>query len=65
MGSEAVTDRELDQILQALEFAMRKHRNQRRKDREGTPYINHPVEVMMILWKRGRVRDAATLLGAL
>ena len=60
-----MTDRELDTLFFALEFAMYKHRNQRRKDRESIPYINHPFEVMTILWKRGAVRDLETLLGAL
>nr|XP_012618743.1 guanosine-3',5'-bis(diphosphate) 3'-pyrophosphohydrolase MESH1 isoform X1 [Microcebus murinus] len=37
MGSEAA------QLLEAADFAARKHRQQRRKDPEGTPYINHPI----------------------
>ena len=37
MGSEAA------QLLEAADFAARKHRGQRRKDPEGTPYINHPI----------------------
>lgn len=37
MGSEAA------QLLEAADFAAQKHRQQRRKDPEGTPYINHPI----------------------
>lgn len=37
MGSEAA------QLLEAADFAAHKHRQQRRKDPEGTPYINHPI----------------------
>lgn len=37
MGSEAA------QLLEAADFAARKHRQQLRKDPEGTPYINHPI----------------------
>lgn len=37
MGSEAT------QLVEAADFAARKHRLQRRKDPEGTPYINHPI----------------------
>ncbi|XP_046293821.1 guanosine-3',5'-bis(diphosphate) 3'-pyrophosphohydrolase MESH1 isoform X3 [Marmota monax] len=37
MGSEAA------QLLEAADFAARKHKQQRRKDPEGTPYINHPI----------------------
>ena len=37
MGSEAA------QLVEAADFAARKHRLQRRKDPEGTPSINHPI----------------------
>lgn len=37
MGSEVA------QLLEAADFAAHKHREQRRKDPEGTPYINHPI----------------------
>ena len=32
-------------LLTALHFAADKHRDQRRKDEEASPYINHPIEV--------------------
>ena len=31
-----------DLILRAVAFAAHKHRDQRRKDKEASPYINHP-----------------------
>ncbi|NWR12643.1 MESH1 pyrophosphohydrolase, partial [Paradoxornis webbianus] len=37
MGSE------IARLLEAVDFAARKHKDQRRKDPEGTPYINHPI----------------------
>ncbi|NXI05139.1 MESH1 pyrophosphohydrolase, partial [Pachycephala philippinensis] len=37
LGSEAA------RLLEAVDFAARKHKEQRRKDPEGTPYINHPI----------------------
>lgn len=37
MGSDAA------RLLEAADFAAWKHREQRRKDPEGTPYINHPI----------------------
>ncbi|NWU28935.1 MESH1 pyrophosphohydrolase, partial [Dyaphorophyia castanea] len=37
MGSE------MARLLEAVDFAARKHKEQRRKDPEGTPYINHPI----------------------
>ncbi|NXD83939.1 MESH1 pyrophosphohydrolase, partial [Halcyon senegalensis] len=36
MGSEAAA------LLEAADFAAVKHKGQRRKDPEGTPFINHP-----------------------
>lgn len=54
-------DRGLGQLLEAAHFAACKHRDQRRKDPHGTPYINHPLGVAYLLWKEGGVTDLATL----
>jgi guanosine-3',5'-bis(diphosphate) 3'-pyrophosphohydrolase len=48
-------------LLDALELASMKHRDQRRKDREASPYINHPIAVASLLWRAG-VRDETTIL---
>ena len=56
---------DLGQILLAAEFAARKHRRQRRKDRDATPYINHPLALARLLWTTGRVRDPIVLAAAL
>ncbi|NXG22887.1 MESH1 pyrophosphohydrolase, partial [Grallaria varia] len=37
MGSDVA------RLLEAADFAARKHKEQRRKDAEGTPFINHPI----------------------
>ncbi|NWS44278.1 MESH1 pyrophosphohydrolase, partial [Probosciger aterrimus] len=37
-------DSDAARLLDAAEFAAQKHREQRRKDPEGTPFINHPIE---------------------
>lgn len=49
------------QILEAVHFAALKHKEQRRKDPEKTPYINHPIGVAYILWKEGGVHDTDVL----
>ena len=36
-------------LVDAAAFAAGKHRNQRRKDAEASPYINHPLELARIL----------------
>jgi len=52
-------------FLAALKFAAVKHRKQRRKDCEATPYINHPIDVAQTLWQIGGVRDNVLIVGAL
>ncbi len=51
-------------LLKALRFSAEKHRDQRRKDSNHSPYINHPIQVAELLWEVGNVRDAATLIAA-
>ena len=52
-------------ILKALHFAADKHRDQRRKDEEASPYINHPIEVAELLARVGGVQDLVILQGAI
>ena len=52
------------QIIEALRFAAEKHKDQRRKDAEASPYIKHPIKVMQILWNEGLVRDPEVLVAA-
>ncbi|OGQ78272.1 MAG: phosphohydrolase [Deltaproteobacteria bacterium RIFCSPLOWO2_12_FULL_60_19] len=52
-------------ILRAIDFAARKHRDQRRKDEESSPYINHPISVSLSLAEIGGVRDPETLAAAI
>ena len=53
------------QFLKALSFAAHKHRAQRRKDSDQTPYINHPITVANILLNEAGVTDEAVLIAAL
>ncbi len=39
----------ISRVLSAAAFAAEKHRNQRRKDKEASPYINHPISVAQLL----------------
>lgn len=59
------TANDLTLLMKTLKYAANKHRDQRRKDREASPYINHPIQVAEILWQVGEVRDIMTILGAL
>ena len=52
-------------FISALKFGAHRHRWQKRKDAEQTPYFNHPIDVAEILWRVGAVRDMAILTAAL
>jgi guanosine-3',5'-bis(diphosphate) 3'-pyrophosphohydrolase len=52
-------------LLRAVDFAARKHRNQRRKDESASPYINHPVSVSLLLADTGGVKDPQILAAAI
>jgi len=51
-------------LLEAMHFAADKHRDQRRKDINASPYINHPIEVAQVLAKTGKVNDPDILAAA-
>lgn len=51
-------------LLTALEFAAEKHRDQRRKGIEASPYINHPIQVAEVLASQGQIGDLTTLMAA-
>lgn len=53
------------QFLQALQFAAHKHRDQRRKGADKTPYINHPIAVANILLNEANITDESVLIAAL
>ena len=52
-------------ILKAAHFAAQKHRDQRRKDKEVSPYINHPISVAKIISEIGNIEDPEVLAAAL
>ena len=44
-----MTEQELKLLLKALTFVVLKHKDQRRKDVDASPYINHPISLANIL----------------
>lgn len=52
-------------LLQAVSFSAHKHKDQRRKDKDASPYINHPIEVAEVLATAGGVTDLAILIAAI
>jgi GTP diphosphokinase / guanosine-3',5'-bis(diphosphate) 3'-diphosphatase len=51
-------------VIRAVEFAAQKHRMQRRKDSDASPYINHPIALMHVLCIDGGVSDPVILAAA-
>jgi GTP diphosphokinase / guanosine-3',5'-bis(diphosphate) 3'-diphosphatase len=58
------SDTDISLLVRAIEFAARKHRMQRRKDADASPYINHPVALMSILCVEAHVCDVEVLCAA-
>ena len=54
----------LGAFVKAVAFAADKHRNQRRKDAEASPYINHPIALANVLANEGGVADVTVLCAA-
>lgn len=52
-------------LLKAITFAAEKHRHQRRKDPEASPYINHPIDLANVLLNEGGVSDTTALCAAI
>jgi guanosine-3',5'-bis(diphosphate) 3'-pyrophosphohydrolase len=62
---KAQTGSDLPLVLRALLFAARKHRDQRRKDVEASPYINHPIALANLLCNEAGETDVTVLCSAL
>jgi hypothetical protein len=59
-------DREaFSNFVRALAFASHKHSQQRRKDADASPYINHPIALVSILAVEAGINDCDTLCAAL
>ena len=56
---------EVGQLLRAVLFSAHKHRGQRRKDEDASPYINHPIEVAELIANVGGVSDLPTLMATI
>jgi guanosine-3',5'-bis(diphosphate) 3'-pyrophosphohydrolase len=56
---------ELALLFKALAFAAHKHRDQRRKDADASPYINHPIALADVLVNEAGVADVEVLCAAL
>jgi len=60
-----VSENELKLLIKALAFAAARHKDQRRKDVDASPYINHPVSLADVLCNEGHITDIEVICGAL
>ncbi len=58
-------DKDVGLMLNAITFEASKHRNWRRKDAGASPYVNHPIDLVEVLWHEGGVRDQVIIAAAL
>jgi guanosine-3',5'-bis(diphosphate) 3'-pyrophosphohydrolase len=65
MDIQTMTEPELKLLLKALSFSAHKHKDQRRKDVEASPYINHPISLANILCNEGYITDIEVICTAL
>ena len=56
---------ELNLLIKAISFAAHKHKDQRRKDKEASPYINHPISLAKTLIDFGCISDINIICAAL
>ncbi len=61
----SINEADLKILLKALAFAAHKHKDQRRRDVDTSPYINHPISLADILCNEGHITDIETICGAL
>lgn len=52
-------------IVRAAQFAAEKHKNQRRKDVDASPYINHPLALASVLAVEGGIDNSDVICAAL
>ena len=60
-----IEENEFKLLITALDFAANKHRNQRRKNADASPYINHPISLANILCNEADVTDMNVICAAL
>ena len=55
----------MKRLIAAIAFAAVKHRDQRRKDAEASPYINHPIALANVLANEAGIDDERVLIAAI
>jgi guanosine-3',5'-bis(diphosphate) 3'-pyrophosphohydrolase len=61
----SIEENDLKLLLKALQFSAIKHKDQRRRDTDASPYINHPISLAGILCNEAHITDVEVICGAL
>ena len=61
----APVQNDISVLVSAAAFAAERHRNQRRKDADASPYINHPIALANVLASEAGIVDVPTIAAAL
>ncbi len=56
---------DIGKLIEAIAFAAHKHKDQRRKDKAASPYINHPITLANILINEVGITDCNILVAAI
>ena len=65
MTDERFSAEDISLILKCLKFAATRHKDQRRKGADSSPYINHPIDVASRIWNTGKLYDINVVCAAL
>jgi GTP diphosphokinase / guanosine-3',5'-bis(diphosphate) 3'-diphosphatase len=55
----------INNFIKAVAFAAEKHKTQRRKDADASPYINHPIALANVLANEGGIANQDVLIAAI
>jgi guanosine-3',5'-bis(diphosphate) 3'-pyrophosphohydrolase len=55
----------LSQYIDAILFATKKHQGQTRKDRNHSPYITHPIAVVLVIVEIGKITEPNIIISAI
>ena len=65
LSSAHLPQNDISMLVSAAAFAAERHRNQRRKDADASPYINHPLALANVLASEAGIIDVSTIAAAL
>ncbi|RUS71035.1 hypothetical protein EGW08_021206 [Elysia chlorotica] len=65
LSQDEALSKVVKEIVRCTNFAALKHKDQRRKDKQQTPYVNHVIGVAHILVSEGGISDVSVIQAAL